>query len=94
MLPKYTLAPINHPEVGADEPVDNSTVALVEFGLRDGGTLAEYHLANRLQRLREIALQLVNDLVEDGQAQTIPDDFLYSIDVEIEALVRKRLIKE
>lgn len=88
----YNLTP--HVESRKDifdgRTADNmTTVDLLEYGLRDGCTDAEYHLANRLHKLRRIALELIEVLDEEGLS--IDLNYLHLIDTEIEVTGKKRL---
>ncbi len=66
-----------------------STVEIVEFGLRASGSQAQWVIARRLEVLREVALQLVEQLVEEGWE--IDPINLQLIDVEMEVKSKKRL---
>lgn len=50
----------------ADDEYGASTVDILTYCLRDHCTEAEYLLAGRTQELREIALALVIQILEDG----------------------------
>ncbi len=59
---------------------DQSTTSLLRYGRRDGCTDAEYNIAERMQSLRVIALELVNQLFEEG-LDDIPERYLKTIEV-------------
>jgi len=70
---------------------DTTTAGLIEFGLRQGGLDSEYHLANRLQSIRELALELAVQSMEEGYS--ISDSFLKLLDVQVEVAETKRMSK-
>ena len=74
-----------------DSLEDTTTAGLVEYGLRSGCLDSEYYLALRLQALRELALQLAIDTIEEGNA--ISDTALKLIDVERDVIETKRFSK-
>jgi len=82
-----TLTPYKD-EILSDTLTDYTTAGLVEYGLRHCGLDSEYHLALRLQQMRELALQLVIDSLEEGHA--ISDSTLKLIDVQREVKEMKR----
>jgi len=82
-----TLTPYKD-EIHSDTLTDYTTAGLVEYGLRHCGLDSEYHLAIRLQQMRELALQLVIDSLEEGHA--ISDSTLKLIDVQREVKETKR----
>ena len=69
---------------------DASTVDMVESGLRSMGTDNEYHMANRMQKLRCVALELVQQLECEGYNNLDPL-LLQLIDIEVEVKSKKRL---
>jgi len=77
-----TLTPYKD-EIHSDTLTDYTTAGLVEYGLRHCGLDSEYHLALRLQQMRELALQLVID-------HAISDSTLKLIDVQREVKETKR----
>jgi len=58
----------------------NDTLDMIHYGLRNGGTQAEYDLATRLQQLRELAFSLVVELY-NSQGFACNDEDLKLIDV-------------
>ena len=90
MSDELTLTPYED-EIHSDTLTDTTTAGLVEYGLRHCGLDSEYHLAIRLQQMRELALQLVKDSLEEGHA--ISDSTLKLIDVQREVKELKRFSK-
>jgi hypothetical protein len=87
---KLALVDINMTGVEfADEVEDYTTAGLVQFCLRNGCTDAEYHLALRAQKLREIALEMATEIIEEGGE--VKEDYLRLIDVHADVATRKRL---
>jgi len=68
---------------------DGPTADLVEYGLRDGGGDAEYFLAARLQKLRCVAIELIQRLEEEGYM--VDPLHLSLIDIQAEIKSTKRL---
>ncbi len=68
---------------------DTSTSSMLQYGLRNMCTDTEYHLANRLNKLRCVALELIVQLDEDGYK--IDPLLLQYIDVEVDVVTKKRL---
>lgn len=91
-MSKYNLTPIEHAGAAVEDDVyRNGTADLVNYGLRHGGTQAEYDLAIRLQELREMAFELVEQEIEEGYP--ISDSMLALLDTEKEVMAKERLTK-
>ena len=73
---------------------DFSTASMVEYGLRSGCTDAEYHMANRMQRLRQIALRLAKELEGYGAEDAVTTEDLEAIDVMVEVTGEKRIFRQ
>ena len=87
---KYNLTPIDIDGKKVEDDVyNNGTADLVNYGLRHGGTQAEYDLAVRLPEIRELAFELVEQEIEDGQP--ISDSMLALLDTEKEVMAKERL---
>ena len=71
------------------EAEDYTTAGLIEFCLRSGCSDAEYHLALRAQKLREIALDMATEIIEGGGE--VNEAYLKLIDVHADVATRKRL---
>jgi hypothetical protein len=85
------LTQIHEEQMDMDEMEDFSTASMVEYGLRNGGTDAEYHLANRLQKLRHVALRLAKAI--EGNGGMVTDIDWQAIDVMAEVVEEKRLFR-
>ena len=86
------LTPITSAQEIRDDTYKSDTVSLVEYGLRDGGILSEYDLATRLEELRGVALDLANDLRENGMH--VSSKQMQLIDVLAEKTVEERISVE
>lgn len=90
-MSKYELTEVTEeaPDTFSELASEDPTADMVEYGLRSGCTDAEYHLANRLQKLRCVALELATQLDEEGYM--LDTLLLNLIDVEVEVKSTKRL---
>ena len=92
-MSKYNLTPLENFDGSeqTDDEYNNGTADLINYGLRHGGTQAEYDLALRLQELRELAFELVEQEIEEGHP--ISDHMLALLDTEKEVMAKERLTK-
>ena len=74
-----------------DPTVEGATTTseLIQFGLREGGTLAEYYLAKRLHEMREALFNVTRDKLADGQF--LHDNELELLDVDATYMQTKRI---
>jgi len=84
------LTPIPNTEIkNENEYNQNDIVDLIEYGLRMNAPSAEYHMAKKLQQLREVAFKLAEEIDNDGSYINIED--LKIIDVLIAVEEEKRI---
>jgi hypothetical protein len=75
--------------VSSSSGYSTSTANLVNHGLREGGTQAEYDMALRLQDLREACMDMVSQMKSEGYP--VSEDHLKLMDVQMEVLAKERL---
>lgn len=66
----------------AGQLTDTTTAGLLEYGLREGCTDAEYHLALRLEAMRELTFKLINERMAEGFGAGMSE--LELIDVKVD----------
>jgi len=72
-----------------EDVYSNDTVDLIQYGLRNGGTQAEYDLATRLQEMRELAFSLAVELyISQGFVCNNEDLKLIDVMTEQRTMVR------
>lgn len=71
-MPNIKLKPVDTTgQIRDSDAYDvNSTSDLINYCLRDGCLDSEYHISLRFQQLREVAMELINELYEHGGAPT------------------------